>query len=72
MGTPCACSHPCQAPLESALGGADPRPREVASGSADAAWALSLRARGSWMGGATEELEIGADGCVSGALVPQV
>ena len=72
VGPPCACSPTCPAPLESPLGGAAPRPREAASGSADAAWAQPLRARVSGMGGATEEREIGATGCVSGALGPQV
>ena len=43
VGTPCACSPPCPAPVESPLRGAAPRPREAASGSADAAWAPSLR-----------------------------
>ena len=52
--------------------GLPPQPWEVASGSADAAWALSLWARGSRMGGATGEREIGASGCASGALGPQV
>ena len=50
VGAPCACSPPCPAPLESPLRGAEPRPREVASGSADAAWALSLWARRSGSG----------------------
>ena len=72
VGDPCACSPPCPAPLESPLGGAAPRPREAASGSADAAWAPLLRARGSRIGDAAEEREIGAAGCASGALGPQV
>ena len=72
VGAPCACRPHCPAPLESPLGGAAPRPREAASGSADAAWAPLLRARGSGMGGAAEEREIGAAGCASGALGPQV
>ena len=42
VGTPCTCSPPCPAPLESPLRGAVPRPREASSGSADAAWAPSL------------------------------
>ena len=72
VGAPCACSLPCPAPLESPLGGAATRPREVASGSADAAWVPSLRARRSGMVAAAKELAIGAAGCVSGALGPQV
>ena len=72
VGTPCACSLPCPAPLKSPLSGAAPRPREAASASADAAWAPSLRPHGSGMGGATKEREIGAAGCASGALGPQV
>ena len=44
MGAPCTFSPPCPAPLESPHGGAAPRPREAASGSADAAWAPSLPA----------------------------
>ena len=72
VGAPCNCSPPCPAPLESPLRGAAPRPREAASWSADAALAPSLRARGSGMGGATEEREIGAAGCASGALGPRV
>ena len=50
VGAPCACSPSCPAPLESPLGGAAPGPREVASGSANAAWAPSRRAHGSGMG----------------------
>ena len=72
VGAPCACSPPCPAPLKCPLGGAAPRPREADSGSADAAWAPSLRTRVSGMGGVAEEREIGAAVCVSGALGPQV
>ena len=72
VGPPCACSQPCPAPLESPLRGAAPRPREVASGSADAAWAPSLRERGSGMWGAAKEREIGTPGCALGALGLQV
>ena len=72
VGAPCACSPPCPAPLESSLRGVAPRPREAASGSADATWAPSLRSRGSGMGGAAKEREIGTPGCASGALGPQV
>ena len=54
VGAPCFCSPPCLAPLESPLRRAAPRPREAASGSADAAWAPSLWAHASGMGGATE------------------
>nr|CAI9704816.1 unnamed protein product [Rangifer tarandus platyrhynchus] len=50
VGTRYACNLPCPAPLESPLGGAAPRPQGMDSGSADAAWALSLRARGSRTG----------------------
>ena len=50
VGALCACSPPCPAPLESPLRGAAPRPMEEASGSADAAWAPSLRARRSGSG----------------------
>ena len=72
VGALCACSPPCPAPLESPLGGAAPRPWEAASGSAASAWAPSLQARGSGMGGAAEEHEIWAAGCASGALGPRV
>ena len=69
VGAPCTCSSPCPAPLQSPLGGAASRAWEAASGSA---WAPSLRARVSGMRGAAEECEIGAAGCASGALGPQV
>ena len=72
VSAPCARSPPYPAPLQSPLGGAAPRPRGTASGSAEAAWAPSLRARGSGTGGAAEEREIGAAGCASGAVGPQV
>ena len=64
--------HSLPGASKSPLRGAAPRPREAAFGSAEAAWAPSLWARGSGMGGATEEREIGAAGCASGALGPEV
>ena len=62
VGAPCACSPACPAPLESPLGGAAPRPREAASGSAEAAWAPSLRARGSGMGVPLRSAKLGPPG----------
>ena len=59
-GTPCTHSPHCPVPLQSPLRGATPRPLGAASGSADTAWAPSLQAHGSGMGGAAEECEIGA------------
>ena len=71
VGALCACSPPCPAPLGTPLRGAAPRPQEATSGSADAAWAPSLRAPVSGMRGAAEKCEIGAAGCALGALGPQ-
>ena len=72
VGALCTCSPPCPAPLETPLRGAAPRTWEVTSGSADAACAPSLRAPVSGMRGATEECEVGAAGCATGVLGPQL
>ena len=62
VGTPCTFSPPCPAPLESPLAGAAPRPREVDSGSAAAAWATSLRAADSGWGVPPRSVKLGPPG----------